>query len=260
MSGSLRNDAAEAVLGGERRPAPEPGSVIADEVRAVAAGAPRSARTATASRSCRRTCVETRNSVAVGVDRVLDGADRAGVGRVEHVQAQASRRCVPNDRRSTSGASDEPPMPSSTHVGEPVADGLLGERHAGRRALVAHALGDRQPAEAVGDLGLPRARPRACRPCARCAARRRLVAGLLDARARSAGSSSSGSDASIVGGRPRDDRLALGLDAGQQLLHRRHERVDAVAQQLVGDVVMSMPASASALQVRRRGPGRPSRR
>ena len=34
-----------------------------------------------------------------------------------------------------------------------------------------------------------------------------------------------------------DDRLALALDAVEQLGHRDHERVDAVAQQLGGDVV-----------------------
>ena len=50
-------------------------------------------------------------------------------------------------------------------------------------------------------------------------------------------SSAAGRSASIVVGAAGDDRLALGLDAVEQLVHRHHERVDAVAQQLLGDVV-----------------------
>ena len=48
-----------------------------------------------------------------------------------------------------------------------------------------------------------------------------------------------------------DDRLALGLDAGQQLVHRRDEGLDAVAQQLVGDVVDVDARRAQRVEVRR---------
>ncbi len=53
-----------------------------------------------------------------------------------------------------------------------------------------------------------------------------------------------------------DDRLALALDARQQLRHRDHEGLDAVAQQLVGDVVEVDAGLAQRVEVALRVLGR----
>ena len=133
----------------------------------------------------------------------------------------------------TSGASDEPPMPSSTTsldalVAHRLREGLQ------VRQLLAHVLGDGQPAEAIGDLRLARRAPERV-VLAPDAPRDVLLRGLLDALgdARLDVVGQRGVDRRRALG---DDRLALDVDALQQLLHRLDELVDAFAQQLVGDV------------------------
>ena len=126
-------------------------------------------------------------------------------------------------------------MPSSTASVSPSAS-ALGHERVERVGLLEHLVGDRQPAEAVGrPPACPRA-PTASRRAARSGARRPRRRRALT-RSASGCSSSAGRSASIVGRAPGDDRLALALDAVEQLRHRHHERLDAVAQQLRRDVV-----------------------
>ena len=78
------------------------------------------------------------------------------------------------------------------------------------------------------------------------------LVGLLARARRSRGSSSSGSDASIVGGRPVTIASRLDSMPASSFSIGVDERVDAVAQQLVGDVVQVDARVGQRLQVGRR--------
>ena len=126
-------------------------------------------------------------------------------------------------------------MPSSAASVKPSASHLLGER-VQVAGVLEHLLGDRQPAQPVADLGQP-GPPQSVSsllPDPRWPRPRRLA---CFTRSASAGSSSSGIDDWIVGGRPVTTPSRAELDAGDQLVERLHERRDAVAQQLVGHVL-----------------------
>ena len=177
------------------------------------------------------------------------------------VESRTCRRsppsCVPVGEAEDLGREARAAHAEQHRVGQPV--GLaLGDERVERVGLLEHLVGDRQPAEAVGHLGRALGRPQRA-VALPDAARDVLVVRALDAlgerllelrrqvgldRRRAA----------------RDDRLALALDAVEQLGHRDHERVDAVAQQLVGDVVEVDARPRAARRGRRSGPRRRSRR
>jgi hypothetical protein len=93
----------------------------------------------------------------LGRDRRLHGTDRRRVGRVEHVQPQARRlrgEGAAQHLRSERGAAH----PEQDRVGEAIRAKFAGEP-LDVLQLAEHALGDRQPAEAVGHLGGARRGP-----------------------------------------------------------------------------------------------------
>ncbi len=193
----------------------------------------------------------------VEVDPVADRADRAGVGRVEHVQrgpavlvAEAQADHLGRERRAAHPEEDdvlEALVADLAREGLEVVDGL------------AHRVADRQPAEPVGDLGLPGRAPERVvllPDAVRDVLDHRLAHALGDPRLEVLG------DVGLDRRRARgDDRLALLVDALEQLVHRLDELRDAVAQELGGDVVeVDAGGSASALEVRGRvliSPSRP---
>ena len=172
------------------------------------------------------------NSVRRDVDRAGDRRTGERLGRVEHVQAQ---RALGGglERRKTSGARLEPPMPSSTTSVMPSS------RTAATNAVdlvevVEQLVGDRQPAEPVLELRRAGRRPERA-VAAPDPAHDVVLAGL--AQPLGDGLLELGRQVGLERGRAAGhDRLALGLDAGEQLVHGDHERVDALAQELVGDV------------------------
>ena len=91
----------EAVLWRRAASRPEPGSVIATKLGCPPRRATRSARTATAARSCRRTSRRRGTAFAAGRSRCSTARIRGGVGRVQHVQARRGRRRC---RRSSAAA------------------------------------------------------------------------------------------------------------------------------------------------------------
>ena len=169
------------------------------------------------------------------VERELLREDRGRVGRVEHVQTQAPLPRVFERAPQDLGREARAAHPEQYRIGESRIGGIAGERLE-LVDLVGVRVGCGQPAEAVGDLGLAGRAPERV-VLGPDPARDALLLGTLDARVRSRGSSVVGQRCVDRRGAAREDRLALGLDAGEQLLHRRDECRDAVAQQLVGDVV-----------------------
>ncbi len=124
------------------------------------------------------------------------------------VESSTCRRSAPKERRSTSGASDEPP-----HAQQRDVPGVhLARPRRQRRRLGAHRVGDRQPAEAVGHLGRalrgPQGRVLGPDPPGDV-----LVAGARDARRD--GALELARQPRLDGLRPAGhDRLALGLHPG----------------------------------------------
>ena len=146
----------------------------------------------------------------------------------------APRRCSPSARTSSANASRS-------------------------SALLEHLLGDRQPAEPVGDLGRARGAPQRLVAAARCAGRRPRRRACLT-RSAIGGSSSSGRSSLDRRRAAGDDRLALALDAGEQLVHRRRRTASMPSRSSLSVTSsMSMPASAQRARGRRSGPGRPWR-
>ena len=104
----------------------------------------------------------------------------AGCGAVEDVELAGPSVVARKLRRKTSGARLDPPMPSSSTCGHARAADLGGELLQVLE-LVLHVVGDRQPAEAVGELGRARVAAPQRRVLLPDAARDVLVAGALDA-------------------------------------------------------------------------------
>ena len=137
---------------------PEPGSVIATKLAPPGASEKKCANSDSGS-IVPPDLEETMNSVRGRVDRALHGRDRGGVGRVEHDAGAPRQRTGPKQRLSTSGASEEPPMPSRTTSRRPSACTCSANsvRSSGPRRSM--RVGDRQPAEAIGDLRRARRAP-----------------------------------------------------------------------------------------------------
>ena len=188
------------------------------------------------------------------VDLGLDRRDLQRLGRVEHVQAQ-SALALPVGEPEDLGREARAAHAEQHRVGQPVGP------HSATNASSASASSSilsaivSQPRRSVssGVPSGPHSVPSRCQiRRATSSSAARLTRAASGARARAAG-------------RPRsrraagDDRLALALDAVEQLGHRRQERLDAVAQQLSVTSSRSIPASRSASRSPS-GPPRPSRR
>ena len=189
-------------------------------------------------------------SVVGDVDRVGDapgpGAARSSRARAGVGAPAGGGEGEPEDLGREAGAAHA----EQHDVGDAVRAHLVGEgldRRAGPRAACprssASRAGPRAPACPGGAQSVPSLRQ--TRRTTSSARRPWRAARRPAARARR------GRSASNVGGPAGDDRLALGLDAGQQLVHRHDEGLDAVAQQLVGDVVEVDARRAQRVEVRR---------
>ena len=158
------------------------------------------------------------------LDLVLHLEDRVGVGRVEHVQVERVRWCAerpPEDlgREARSAHAEQ------HRVFEVLADDLARERDE-LVGLLEHRIGDIEPPQAVGDLGRARGAPErlvVLPDAPRDLLVDRLPHALRD-RARE-----------LRRDRGRDHlrpacehALALVLDPGEELVHWRHERRDAL--------------------------------
>ena len=163
----------------------------------------------------------------------------------------------PNERRMTSGPSDEPPMPSSTASVNPAA------RHSCANSLSSGACSSivsetGQPAEAVLDLRHAGATPQR-RVAAPDALGDVLGHGLLDAlgdRLLQLARQAAFDRRRAAGG----DRRAVLLDPGQQPAHRVLELLHAVDEQLVGHLAAGRCRPRAAPRERRWGRARRSAR
>ena len=183
--------------------------------------------------------VETTKSACSSSICVLHRKDRVGVGRVEHVQVRARPWAAPNVRQSTSGARLDPPIPSST-ASLKFSPTISRAKATSPSALLEHRVGDLEPAQAIGDLGHARTAPERL-VLLPDAPRDLLVDGACATRCATAPESSCGIEAEIACGPAGEHPLARALDPGQQLVHRRHERRDALVEQRLRHVVMSIP-------------------
>ncbi len=161
--GIAREDVPEAVLARELLEA-RAGIGDRGEVAAVCRRARRSARTATAARSCRRTSRRRGTASAAGRSAPARRAPsprrssraRAGAGVRAASRTSAAAPRAPARSRPCRAARRRA-MPSSR---TPSANACSSS------SCVEHPLGDRQPAEPVGDLGRARPAPTASRRCA----------------------------------------------------------------------------------------------
>src|SRR5215208_2210894 len=200
----------------------EPGSVIAAKW-SPALSSPTASRTRAKKYSnCDRVSIvppdfdETRNSV-------FDRSTACSAARTASASVESSTCSVmpsssfPNERRKTSGASDDPPIPSSTTSVSPSAMQVVANSYSSLAWSSIDSLIVSQPRrfDSSGvSLSPPQSVGSFCQTrWATCSSAARLM--------RSAG----------------DDGLALRLDAGYQLLHRVLEQLHAVAQELVRHVV-----------------------
>ena len=113
---------------------------------------------------------------ALEVDRALDRADRGRVGRVEHVQrARAGSSSPETSGAAPPGRARSRPCRAARRPRSSSVVRLRGEQLE-RAELPEHPLGDRQPAQAVGDLRrarrAPQRRRRRGRSCRRTSASR----------------------------------------------------------------------------------------
>ena len=181
------------------------------------------------------------------VDEVGDRLDLERLGRVEHVQPQRAGRGRVGAAEDLGGEA-RPAHAEQDRVRQPVR-AHAGDERLDRRQVLEQLVGDRQPAEPVLELGCPGRRPQRA-VLAPHAARDVLLGGRVHA---------VGDGLLEVGrqgglerrGAVGDDRLALGLDPGDQLVHRDDERLDPVAQQLRGHVVEVDAGGGERLEVGR---------
>ena len=197
---------------------------------------------------------ETMNSVVARSIGSATALTCERLGGVEHVQAQRAlggRVGAPEDLGGEARAAHA----EQHDVGEPV---LARRAHEllDLRQVLEQLVGDRQPAEPVLDLRRAGRRPQRA-VLAPQAPHDVLLGGLRQA-LRDGRLELVGQVGLQRRRAARDDRLALGLDAGEQLVHRHHERVDALAQQLVGDVARGRcrPRAAREVGARVLGGGR----
>ena len=177
------------------------------------------------------------NTVVREIDRVLDGGDRRPGGSSRGPAGAGHPPSAPsgaNERRITSGPSDEPPIPSNTASVKPSAADLVGKGPQ-LSDVTAHALGQGQPAQAVLDLGNARATPQ--RGVAPPHPLGDVVAhGLFDP----AGDLILGLERKTGVNRrrlPGDYGPTLLLDPREERVHRVLELLDPLGQELVGDLL-----------------------
>ena len=166
------------------------------------------------------------------VERALGREHRTRIGRVEHVEPQPALEVAERPAHDL-GREARPAHAEQHRIGQPVTAAGLGEGPQLVGALE-DLVGLGEPAEAVSDLG-PRPTPErlVLAPDAACDVLLRRLAHALGDRGLEVGR-----HRRLEGLRPaRGNRLALALDAGQQLVEGVHEQVHAVAQQLVRHVV-----------------------
>ena len=142
--------------------------------------------------------------------------------------------CSPKERRMTSGASDEPPMPSSTTSLTPSSrtpSAKACRSSSSSRICSATVSHPRRLATSGWPAG-----PHSVSSLRQMRRATSSCGGLLDALGHARLDVLVGQRGVDRRRALGDDRLALGADALEQLLHRLDELVDALAQQLVGDV------------------------
>ena len=194
--------------------------------------------------------VETTNSVRSR--SICSRTARIAAGSVESSTCSASAPSVaPKVRQSTSGARLEPPIPSSTASVRPSAaqPRANSTSSSARSSIASEIVSQPRRSPISGDA---RDRPTATRPWPTRGARRRSSTAVAT-RAATALESSPSIDGGDRRRAPGEDRLARALDPGQQLVHRRDERLDALARAASSVTSsMSMPAAASARELGRR--------